>query len=171
MAAEGGSSYRFAVPDIPSEDGARLEREWNALRTQEYLEIVEECETKFEREVAFEIFRENLTAGEAEEIEADLDKLRAWIARVGERDVFAAPGRDRAEAAIAKCSELLDDFVERVFHAEQEQGPSLAPPRDLPWGETAAGDEPAAGPPPGGQPAAGPPQRGEPAPGPPQRGS
>jgi hypothetical protein len=131
VAAEGGSSYRFEVCG-----GERLEGEWNALRRQEYEEIVEECETKFEREIEFEIYRGNLTAGEAEEIEADLEKIRAWFARVSERDVFGAPSRSRAEAAIARCAELLEDFERRVFEAESEEGPSLAPPAKLPWGET-----------------------------------
>ena len=49
---------------------------------QEYEEIVEECETKFEREIEFEIFRGNLTAAEAEEIEADLEKIKTWFERV-----------------------------------------------------------------------------------------
>ena len=129
VAAEGGISYRFEVAA-----DARLEREWNALRTQEYEEIVEECETKFEREIEFEIFRENLTASEAEEIEADLEKIRSWFARVSARDVFGAPSRERAEAAIARCGELLEDFERRVFEAESESGPSLAPPAKLPWG-------------------------------------
>jgi len=131
VATEGGSSYRFEVADAE-----RLEREWNALRRQEYEEIVEECETKFEREIEFEIFRGNLTASEAEEIEADLEKIRAWFGRVSERDVFGAPGRERAEAAIARCAQLLEDFERRVFEAESEEGPSLAPPAKLPWGET-----------------------------------
>ena len=129
--AEGGTSYRFAVAA-----DARLEHDWNALRTQEYEEIVEECETKFEREIEFEIFRNNLTASEAEEIEADLEKLRAWFARVTVRDVFGAPSRERAEAAIVRCAQLLEDFEQRVFLAETEEGPSLAPPAKLPWGET-----------------------------------
>ena len=129
--AEGGTSYRFAVAADP-----RLEHDWNALRTQEYEEIVEECETKFEREIEFEIFRNNLTASEAEEIEADLEKMRAWFARVTVRDVFGAPSRERAEAAIVRCAGLLEDFEQRVFLAETEEGPSLAPPAKLPWGET-----------------------------------
>jgi hypothetical protein len=133
VASEGGSSHRFVVTDDD-----RLQGEWNALRRQEYEEIVEECETKFEREIEFEIYRGNLTASEAEEIEADLDKIRAWFARVSERDVFGAPSRDRAEAAIARCAELLEDFERRVFEAEGESGPSLAPPAKLPWGETGA---------------------------------
>jgi hypothetical protein len=135
VAAEGGTSYRFVVPADP-----RLEQEWNALRAQEYEEIVEECETKFEREIEFEIFRDNLTASEAEEIEADLEKIRSWFARVSARDVFGAPSRERAEAAIARCAELLEDFEHRVFLAESEDGPSLAPPTRMPWGETGQRD-------------------------------
>jgi hypothetical protein len=131
VAAEGGSSYRFVVAG-----GERLEEEWNALRRREYDEIVEECETKFEREIEFELFRGNLTASEAEEIEADLEKIRAWFGRVAARDVFGAPDRDRADAAIARCAELLEDFERRVYAAESEAGPSLAPPAPLPWGET-----------------------------------
>jgi hypothetical protein len=133
--ADGGVVYRFRLTGLADHERERLEREWNALRTQEYEEIVEECETKFEREIAFEIFRGNLTAGEAEEIEADLDKIKAWFERVSTRDVFGVPARGRSEAAIAKCQELLDDFVRRVFEAEAEHGPSLAAPLDVPWGE------------------------------------
>ena len=120
---------------MSAEDCARLQGEWNALRTQEYEEIVEECETKFEREIEFEIFRGNLTAAEAEEIEADLEKIKTWYERVRARDVFAVKGRERAETAIAKCERLLEDFVQRVYDAETEHGPSLQPPASSEWSE------------------------------------
>lgn len=146
---QGGVVYRFPLRDLSGEERARLTDEWNALRTQEYEEIVEECHTKFEREIEFEIFRGNLTAAEAEEIEADLDKIKSWAARVNERDVFAVPARARAEAAIARCEQLLDDFVQRVYDAETEHGPSLEPPAGAGWpgggdggdGELGAGGE------------------------------
>src|SRR5829696_6977518 len=70
-----------------------------------------------------------------ERLEADLEKLRAWFARVEARDVFAAPGRERAADAIERCAHQLEDFERRVFEAESEDGPSLAPPAKLPWGE------------------------------------
>ena len=134
---EGGSSYRFAFDPVDDEQDARLRADWNALREQEYAEIVEECETKFAKEIEFEIFRGNLTAGEAEEIEADLEKIRAWFARIEARDLFAARNRDAAESAIRRASELLDDFVERVYRAEEVAGgPVLEPPVELPWGST-----------------------------------
>ena len=136
--AEGGVVYRFRLTDLSSEEEARLRTSWDTLREREFEEIVEECETKFEREVAFEIYRNNLTAAEAEEIEADLDKVKTWFERVAARDVFDVPARGRAEAAIAKCQTLLDDFERRVFEAENEHGLSLEPPLDVPWGEIEA---------------------------------
>jgi uncharacterized protein (DUF2267 family) len=132
---EGGVVYRFELADLGEQEGRRLEEEWNALRAQEFEEIVEECQTKFEREIEFEIFRDNLTAAEAEEIEADLEKIKTWFERVCERDVFAVAGRARAEAAIGKCERLLEDFVQRVYDAETEHGPSLEPPADKQWPE------------------------------------
>lgn len=133
--SQGGVVYRFALGELDAEGHERLEGEWNALRTQEYEEIVEECETKFEREVEFEIFRNNLTAAEAEEIEADLEKIKIWFERVSARDVFAVAARTRAAAAIAKCEQLLEDFVQRVYDAETEHGPSLEPPAGAAWGQ------------------------------------
>jgi hypothetical protein len=136
---QGGVVYRFVLSDLSDEDRARLEGEWNALRTQEYEEIVEECETKFEREIEFEVFRGNLTAAEAEEIEADLEKIKTWFERVCARDVFAVEGRARAEAAIAKCELLLESFVQQVYDAETEHGPSLEPPSNPDWPEQVSG--------------------------------
>jgi hypothetical protein len=138
---QGGVVYRFPLAGLSDEDRARLEGEWNALRTQEYEEIVEECQTKFEREIEFEIFRGNLTAAEAEEIEADLEKIKTWFERIRARDVFAVPSRDSAGAAIAKCEQLLEDFVQRVYDAETEHGPSLEPPASAEWSELPTHDE------------------------------
>jgi ChrB-like protein len=135
---QGGVVYRFPLAELSDEDRARLEGEWNALRTQEYEEIVEECQTKFEREIEFEIFRENLTGAEAEEIEADLEKIKTWYERIRARDVFAVAGRERAETAIAKCERLLEDFVQRVYDTETEHGPSLQPPASGEWSDHSA---------------------------------
>jgi hypothetical protein len=133
---EGGASYRFPLTGLQDGQDQRLRLEWNALREQEYAEIIEECETKFAKEVEFEIFRRNFTAGEAEEIEADLEKIKTWYDRVRERDLFDAGNRREAERAIAYCGRLLDGFLERVYRFEQiEGGPVLEPPIDIPWGE------------------------------------
>jgi hypothetical protein len=132
--AEAGTVYHYRLAGLSDEQHERLVSEWNRVRDHEYAEIVEECETKFRREVEFELFRGNLTGSEAEEIEADLEKIRAWFARVQARDVFAAAGRAVADAAIEEAQRLLDGFVEQVFEAESVQGGlSLELPAAISW--------------------------------------
>lgn len=133
--ADGGTAYRFVLDDLGPEQQARLEQEWTALREHEFAEIVEECETKFRREVEFELFRGNLTGSEVEEIEADLEKIQTWFARVAERDWFGAANRAQCQAAIAECQRLLEDFAERVYLAEAAGGPSTELPAQLSWDE------------------------------------
>lgn len=131
---EGGTSWRFPLTDLAPEMGARLKSEWNALRTHEYAEIVEECRTKFKREIEFELFRGNLTAAESEEIEADLDKIKAWLERVVARDWFEADGRAEAESELVSCEAMLNDFTEKVFLAESQEGHVTSVPPEVPWG-------------------------------------
>gem|GEM_PF-1366663 len=135
-----GTSYRFRLRNLDGAQRDRLQADWNAVRAHEYAEIVEECETKFLKEIEFEIFRNNLTASEAEEIEADLEKLKSWYGRVRVRDVFDAPRRSDAERAIKSCERALEDFVERVYHAEAAGGPNLDAPAELSWGDLSGSD-------------------------------
>ncbi|RIK40542.1 MAG: hypothetical protein DCC58_13720 [Chloroflexi bacterium] len=133
VGSEGGTVYRFLLDNLNDRQQAQLRAEWTALREHEYAELIEECETKFRREVEFEIFRNNLTGSEAEEIEADLEKIHAWFQRISARDWFGAANRPAAEAALTDCQRLLDDFVERVFLAEVDAGQSTALPAPLSW--------------------------------------
>lgn len=113
--ALGGEYTRFAIPPLPAADEAKIIAAFRALRDKEYAEIVEECETKFVREIEFEHFRQNYTFEETEEIAQDLEKIRRWYGRVVERDWFAAPGRAAVEGWIARCQTLLNDFEQEVY--------------------------------------------------------
>jgi hypothetical protein len=110
----GGSSNLFEVPRLAPDDEAALVTGFRDLVAKQYAEIVEECETKFVKEIEFETFRENYSFAEAEEIEQDLEKIRRWYARVWERDWFEAPGRPAVETWIARCAELLEAFYVEV---------------------------------------------------------
>ena len=138
---ESGSSYRFRLQPTPAQQ-AQLEGEWNALRSHEFAEIVEECETKFLKEIEFEIFRGNVTASEAEEIEADLDKIKRWASQIEDRDLFQAPGSDAVRFALKTSQAAFDDFLDRAFQAEQRLGPQLGVPADIPWGEMSTPGDP-----------------------------
>ena len=118
----GGESIRFVVPRVSAADEARIVHGFRSQRSSEYAEIVEECETKFQKEIEFEHFRQNYTFEEAEEIEQDLEKIRRWYDRVKQRDWFGADGSEDVERWLEKCQELLNAFTEEVYR-RQEGGP------------------------------------------------
>src|SRR3954452_3001893 len=111
----GGEFTRFDIPKLPPADEAKIITSFRTLRNKEYGEIVEECETKFVKEIEFEHFRQNYTFEEAEEIEQDLEKIRRWFARIVERDWFGADRRGEVEVWIEKCAELLSGFEQEVY--------------------------------------------------------
>ena len=110
-----GEQTLFDVPRLRPEAETRIVAAFRALRDKEYAEIVEECETKFVKEIDFEHFRENYTFEEAEEIAQDLDKIRRWYASVRERDWFGADRSGEVEGWLDRCQLLLAGFEEEVY--------------------------------------------------------
>ncbi|HYW90031.1 MAG TPA: Chromate resistance protein ChrB [Chloroflexota bacterium] len=133
----GGETFLFEVPRLRSDDEARIIAAFRAQRESEYAEIIEECETKFVKEIEFERFRENYTFEEAEEIEQDLEKIRRWFDRVRERDWFKADRRDEVEAWLAKCQGLLARFEEDVYRRVGGDQPTATSRRGEPDGPPA----------------------------------
>jgi DNA-binding transcriptional regulator PaaX len=83
----GGSSVFLTLTDVGDDAQTQFVDGFRGQSAKEYAEIVEECETKFVKEIEFERFRENYTFEEAEEIRQDLEKLRRWLTKV-EADVY-----------------------------------------------------------------------------------
>ncbi|HEX7996463.1 MAG TPA: Chromate resistance protein ChrB [Streptosporangiaceae bacterium] len=92
---------------------------FQAARDDEYAEIIDKCED-FLAEVHKEYVAEHFSYAELEENEVDLVKLRTWIARVTERDVFGASGREAAEQGLAACEQALEEYAARVYAEEAE---------------------------------------------------
>ncbi len=124
--ALGGETFLLDVPRLQAEDEARIIQSFRTQRTHEYAEIIEECETKFVKEIEFEHFRQNYTFEEAEEIEQDLDKIRRWFERVRGRDWFKAERRDEVETWLARCQGLLARFEEEVYRRNGSDNPNGA---------------------------------------------
>src|SRR4030081_1684488 len=125
--ALGGETFLLDVPRLQPEDEARIIEAFRAQRANEYAEIIEECETKFVKEIEFEHFRQNYTFEEAEEIEQDLDKIRRWFDRVRDRDWFKAERRDEVETWLGKCQGLLAPVEEEVYRRNGSDNPSETP--------------------------------------------
>ena len=126
--ALGGETFLLEVPRLQPADEARIIESFRTLRANEYAEIIEECETKFVKEIEFEHFRQNYTFEEAEEIEQDLEKIRRWFDRVRGRDWFQAERRDEVESWLARCQGLLAQFEEEVYRRRGSDSPDAADP-------------------------------------------
>ncbi len=115
----------------PAEEG-KLREQFLAQAAKHYDEIIENCEVNFVKEIEFEIFRQNLTYEEAEEIRAEFEKIVAWFQRVEARDWFNAPNKQAARDWIKRCERLLERFEERVYAAQEghvREGPG--PPESV----------------------------------------
>jgi len=113
--ALGGSSIFLTLRDVDEETRRKFVDGFRANSSKEYAEIIEECDTKFVKEIEFERFRENYTFEEAEEIRQDFEKLRRWLERIEARDWLGAEGRDEARRKVAECEALLEQFEADVY--------------------------------------------------------
>lgn len=89
----------------------------NEARDDEYEEILDKCRD-FVAGIEKEIAANHLTYGELEENDEDLAKLQGWFKKVSDRDTLGAAGRPEAEAALARCTEALDQFAARVYELD-----------------------------------------------------
>jgi hypothetical protein len=89
-------------------------------RNDEYGEIVDKCQD-FLQGVQKEYDAKHFTYAELEENEVDLVKLKNWLAKIIERDVFGADGRLPTERAIDDCEQSLEAYAARVY-AEVDEG-------------------------------------------------
>ena len=115
IAVAGGTHFLFPIAALPVDEAERLATAFHELSTKEFEEIMEECDTKFVREIAYERGRENYTYEEAEEIREDFEKIQRWFGRVVDRDWFHAKPRKRVAEQIAHCEQLLEAFEEEVY--------------------------------------------------------
>jgi DNA-binding transcriptional regulator PaaX len=122
----GGSSIFLTLQDVEPDAQAQFVEGFRGQSAKEYAEIVEECETKFVKEIEFERFRNNYTFEEAEEIRQDLEKLRRWLDKVEARDWLGADGRELARQKVTDCEQLLEQFEADVYEKTvNEPGPEL----------------------------------------------
>lgn len=120
--ALGGSSIFLTLHDVEPDVREQFVAGFRSQSEKEYAEIVEECETKFFKEIEFERFRDNYTFEEAEEIRQDLEKLRRWLDKVEARDWMKADGRDLARQKVAECEQLLEQFEADVYEKTVSEG-------------------------------------------------
>jgi hypothetical protein len=112
-----GSAVLFRAAALGGEGDLRAV--FQAARNDEYEEIVDRCHD-FLAQIEKEYVARHFTYAELEENEVDLVKLQNWFAKVGERDVFKASGRQAVLDALAHCEAALEGYANRVYQEESE---------------------------------------------------
>ena len=114
----GGTAVLLAGTALDGEQDVRAA--FQAARDDEYEEIVDKCRD-FLAGLEKEYEANHFTYAELEENEEDLAKLRNWLAKITDRDVFGAPGRDGTVKTLAECEHALEQYAARVY-AEHSEG-------------------------------------------------
>ena len=122
---KGASAQILLAQELNQTTHADLITRFNADRDQEYEAFLEEC-AGFVALIEKETQASKFSFTELDEIEQYLARLRKWIAKIQERDFFAAPKSKTAVAAMNECRLQLRDFTRQVYIEEE-----IDPPPDL----------------------------------------
>jgi hypothetical protein len=110
----GGTARVLRIGFEDAREEAQLVAELRAARDDEYGEVLERLPA-FLDELRSERDRDRATYEEVEESEADLERFRAWLAKIDRRDYFDASRRAEAHAAVERCARALEDFESEAF--------------------------------------------------------
>jgi hypothetical protein len=121
IAELGGQATLVEGANLDAEREAAISAQANANRQEEYAEVVRETEG-FLDHVRREREHRELTFAELEEIEADLGKLKRWLAQIRGRDHFGAPTIDRMDELVEQCEAALAEFLEEAYAQSKEEG-------------------------------------------------
>ena len=124
--ANGGTARVLRIAFDDADEEARIVSELQAARDDEYGEVLERVPA-FLDELRRERHRDRATYEEVEESEADLERFRAWLAKIDRRDYFGAPRRTNAHAAVERCANALEAFESEAF-ARDAQPAAEHPP-------------------------------------------
>ncbi|MGE5630623.1 MAG: Chromate resistance protein ChrB [Caulobacteraceae bacterium] len=87
---------------------------FNNMRDEEYKEFVDECED-YLKELEKEIAIEKFTFAELEEEEEELEKLIAWHAKIGLRDIFHSSESGSAKEKLDQIRLAFENYSDMVF--------------------------------------------------------
>ena len=115
--AQGGSATVFATAATSENEEQAIVARFRADRAREYDEFAERS-GEFLAEIKKETRRQKFTFAELEEIEDDLDKPSAWLAKIKARDFFPDARMQQANERLETCSTALRTFAEAVYAQE-----------------------------------------------------
>ena len=91
----------------------------NAARAEEYAEVGREADG-FLGHVEREREHREFTFAEVEELEADLGKIKRWVAQIRARDHFGADGAAAADDLVARGEAAMAAFLDEAYRHTEE---------------------------------------------------
>lgn len=117
ITAGGGEADLLTIWIDQPEQNAMLIERFQQQADQEYQEFLGQC-----RDLHSELSEErkigNLTFAELEENEAELTKLRSWLPKIRDRDLFDTQGYSQAIEALKACELDFQLFSKQIYEAE-----------------------------------------------------
>jgi len=117
VSGQGGSATVFATAAMAQEEEEAIVARFRVDRAREYDEFAERS-LGFLAEIEKETKRRKFTFAELEEIEDDLNKLSAWLAKIETRDFFPNARMQEANDRLQTCGTALRAFAEKVYAQE-----------------------------------------------------
>lgn len=109
----GEADLLTVVIDDPEQNAMLIER-FHQQAEEDYEEFLDRCRD-FHKELDHEREIRNLTFAELDENEVDLAKLRSWLSKIRERDLFDASGYATGIEALQLCEQDLQKFSQQVY--------------------------------------------------------
>lgn len=113
----GGEADLLTVTIEDDEQNSRLIERFQQQADEEYKEFLGRCQD-FHQELEHERQEKNLTFAELDENEVDLTKLRSWLSKIHDRDLFEAIGYGTAIEALKLCEQDFQQFSQQVYDAQ-----------------------------------------------------
>ncbi|MDZ8136432.1 MAG: ChrB domain-containing protein [Nostoc sp. DedQUE04] len=124
ITAGGGEADLLIIWIDEPDQNAMLVNRFQQQADREYQEFLGQC-----RDLHCELSEErkigNLTFAELEENEAELNKLRSWLPKIRDRDLFDAPKYSQATEALKACELDFQLFSQQIYQAEGIDSESL----------------------------------------------
>lgn len=122
---QGGSARVLRMAFQDAADERAVIAELNAARDDEYNELLSRI-PELRQELSVERQRGNVTFAELEESEADLERFRAWHAKIAARDYFIASAATAVQTAIDDAAADLAEFEHAALQADATIPPAGA---------------------------------------------
>ncbi len=113
----GGEANLLTITIEGTEQNLRLVEQFQQQINEEYKEFLGRCRD-FHKELKHERQESNFIFAELDENEVELTKLRSWLPKIHDRDLFNATGYVSAIEALKLCEQDFQQFSQQIYDAQ-----------------------------------------------------